>query len=92
MFHRPASRLRTKQFAVQRETHYLKSLHGAARDERSPMVKTWTILGADRMDESLKDQLRATLDMIPAFTWFAAPSGAMLFVNSRCAEIGRAHV
>src|SRR5712692_9747536 len=52
------------------------------------MVKSWTILGqeADRMDESLKAQLQATLDMIPAFTWLAAPSGALLFVNARCAD------
>ena len=38
------------------------------------------------MDQSLEAQLRATLDMIPAFTWLAAPSGALLFVNSRCAD------
>jgi PAS domain-containing protein len=38
------------------------------------------------MDESLKAQLQATLDMVPAFTWFAAPSGALLFVNSRGAD------
>ncbi|HMF60928.1 MAG TPA: PAS domain-containing protein, partial [Vicinamibacterales bacterium] len=38
------------------------------------------------MDDSLKAQLQATLDMIPAFTWYAAPSGALLFVNSRCAD------
>jgi len=38
------------------------------------------------MDESLKAQLQATLDMIPALTWLAAPSGALLFVNSRCAD------
>src|SRR6266404_2307314 len=38
------------------------------------------------MDESLKAQLQATLDMIPAFTWLAGPSGALLFVNSRCAD------
>src|SRR5260370_38313169 len=50
------------------------------------MVKIWTILGADRMDELLKAQLQATLDMIPPFTWLAAPSGALLFVNSRCAD------
>src|ERR1700722_13561060 len=40
----------------------------------------------DRMDESLKAQLQATLDMIPAFTWYGAPSGALLFVNSRHAD------
>jgi len=38
------------------------------------------------MDESLKAQLQATLDMIPAHTWYAAPSGTLLFVNSRCAD------
>jgi hypothetical protein len=38
------------------------------------------------MDESLEAQLQATLDMIPAFTWYAAPSGALLFVNSRFAD------
>src|SRR5882757_8380029 len=43
-------------------------------------------LGADRMDELLKAQLQATLDMIPAFTWLAESSGALLFVNSRCAD------
>src|SRR6266851_6266492 len=52
----------------------------------SPMVRIWTIFEADRMYESLKAQLQATLDMIPAFTWYAAPSGALLFVNSRCAD------
>src|SRR6266849_1693007 len=50
------------------------------------MVKNWTALGADPVDESSQAQLQATLDMIPAFTWLAAPSGALLFVNSRCAD------
>src|SRR6202047_2671547 len=50
------------------------------------MVKSWTVLGADPMDESLKAQLQATLDMIPAFTWCAAPSGALLSFNSPCAD------
>src|SRR5258706_13916253 len=50
------------------------------------MVNIWTILGSVYMDESLKAQLQGTLDMIPAFTWLAAPSGALLFVNSRCAD------
>jgi PAS domain S-box-containing protein len=38
------------------------------------------------MDESLKAQLQATLDMVPAFAWLAAASGALLFVNSGCAD------
>jgi formate hydrogenlyase transcriptional activator len=31
-------------------------------------------------------QLRATLDMIPAYTWYALPSGALTFVNERTAN------
>jgi formate hydrogenlyase transcriptional activator len=38
------------------------------------------------MDESLRAQLQAMLDMIPASMWLAAPSGELLFVNSRCAD------
>jgi PAS domain-containing protein len=34
----------------------------------------------------LEAQLRATLDVIPAYTWYAAPSGALTFVNQRCAD------
>jgi PAS domain S-box-containing protein len=49
------------------------------------MVKIWTNLGGV-VDESLKAQLQATLNMIPAFTWYAGSSGALLFVNARCAD------
>ena len=35
---------------------------------------------------TLEAQLQATLDIIPAHTWYAAPSGALLFVNERCAD------
>jgi PAS domain S-box-containing protein len=38
------------------------------------------------MDDSLQAQLQATLNMIPAYTWYAAPSGALTFVNKRCAD------
>jgi len=31
-------------------------------------------------------QLRATLDQIPAYAWYAAPSGGLTFVNARCGE------
>src|SRR5579862_8360138 len=50
------------------------------------MVRTWTIFWTDRMDESLQAQLQVTLDMLPAFAWYAAPSGALLFVNARSAD------
>jgi PAS domain-containing protein len=38
------------------------------------------------MNQSLEVQLQATLNIIPAYTWYAAPSGALAFVNERCAE------
>jgi len=31
-------------------------------------------------------QLRATLDKIPAYTWYAGPTGGLTFVNTRCGE------
>src|SRR3954465_5068069 len=31
-------------------------------------------------------QLQATLNVIPAYTWYAAPSGGLTFVNKRTAE------
>jgi len=34
----------------------------------------------------LEAQLRATLDVIPAYTWYADPSGALAFVNKRHAD------
>jgi PAS domain S-box-containing protein len=38
------------------------------------------------MDQSFENQLQATLNVIPAYTWYAAPSGALTFVNERCAD------
>jgi PAS domain S-box-containing protein len=34
----------------------------------------------------LEAQLQATLHMIPAHTWYAPPSGALTFLNERCAD------
>src|ERR1700740_3379400 len=36
--------------------------------------------------QPLEAQLRATLNVIPAYTWYAAPSGALTFVNERTAD------
>ena len=40
------------------------------------------------MDQPLEEQLRATLNMIPAYTWYATPSGGLIFVNERNADYG----
>ena len=34
----------------------------------------------------LEAQLQATLNVIPAYTWYAVPSGALIFVNERTAD------
>ncbi len=41
---------------------------------------------APQKDLSLEAQLQATLNVIPAYTWYAAPSGALTFVNERTAD------
>src|SRR5712664_2313645 len=40
------------------------------------------------MAESLEAQLQATLNMIPAYTWYATRSGGLIFVNERAADYG----
>ena len=40
------------------------------------------------MDQPLEEQLRATLNMIPAYAWYATPSGGLIFVNERNADYG----
>jgi|GEM_PF-6864894 len=38
------------------------------------------------MDEPLRKQLRATLNLVPAHAWDAVPSSALTLVNERCAD------
>jgi PAS domain-containing protein len=40
------------------------------------------------MAESLGAQLQATLNMIPAYTWYAAQSGGRTFATERAADYG----
>jgi PAS domain-containing protein len=41
---------------------------------------------ATQQRTSLEAQLQATLNVIPAYTWYAGPSGALTFVNQRTAD------
>ena len=40
----------------------------------------------DLTPQHLEAHLQATLNVIPAHTWYAPPSGALTFVNARCAD------
>ena len=44
------------------------------------------MLGIEIDDHPLEAQLQATLNMIPAHTWYAGLSGKLIFVNQRCAD------
>ena len=45
-----------------------------------------TILSAFEQQSSLEAQHQATLNVIPAHMWYAGPSGALTFVNTRIAD------
>ena len=40
------------------------------------------------MNSHPSEQLKATLNLIPANTWYATPSGGLTFVNKRNADYG----
>ena len=40
----------------------------------------------ERREHRLEARLQATLNMIPAYTYYAAPGGALTFVNERCGD------
>ena len=42
--------------------------------------------GASAQQQLLAAQLRNTLNTIPAYTWYALPSGGLIFVNERSAD------
>jgi hypothetical protein len=42
--------------------------------------------GATQQYPRLEAQLQATLNVIPAYTWYALPSGALTFVNGRTGD------
>jgi PAS domain S-box-containing protein len=42
--------------------------------------------GAAQQYPRLEAQLQATLNVIPAYTWYALPSGGLIFVNERTAD------
>jgi formate hydrogenlyase transcriptional activator len=43
-------------------------------------------VGASENQLSIEAQLRATANVIPGHVWYATPSGALIFVNSRSAD------
>src|SRR5260221_3828350 len=54
------------------------------------MFRHWRNPGQQRprMNSHPSEQLKATLNLIPANTWYATPSGGLTFVNKRNADYG----
>jgi PAS domain-containing protein len=79
----------TSQLSVHRKLLNLQRIHNrkTVRDLGSGEMSDNRV-GAGRMDGSPEAQLQATLNMIPAYTWYAAPSGGITFVNERAADYG----
>ena len=51
------------------------------------MVATgFDVNGALHENSPLDAQLQATLNLLPAYAWYALPSGALAFVNERTAD------
>ena len=57
------------------------ALQGAQQLVRSQPSATGPVV-----NDSLQARLQATLNVIPAHTWYAAPGGALTFVNTRTAD------
>src|SRR5258708_3840582 len=75
------------QLPSRRNRLILRHLYSCDGGSIWPMVKSWTIEEERQgMHQSLAAQLRATLNTVPAFTWYSVPSGALTFVNHRYAD------
>jgi hypothetical protein len=51
-----------------------------------PTGSTVNAVGTSEKQLSVEAQLLATANMIPGHVWYATPSGALIFVNSRSAD------
>src|SRR5580700_2039660 len=49
-------------------------------------VASFNVNGALQQTSPLEAQLQATLNIVPAHTWYALPTGALTFVNERTAD------
>jgi PAS domain S-box-containing protein len=70
--------------AVNVDTGERKSLAVLTRAECN--VAAWFGSSVDLAPHGPAAQLQTTLNAIPAYTWYAVPSGGLTFVNQRCAD------
>src|SRR6266576_2538780 len=56
------------------------------RTAKRQLTRWMTMIDMAIDADVLEAQLQATLNMVPAYTWYAAPSGGLTFVNKRTAN------
>jgi PAS domain S-box-containing protein len=56
------------------------------RDKELSIFAGLQVDGATQQQPQIEAQLQSTLNVIPGYTWYAAPSGALVFVNERTAD------
>ena len=67
-------------------TGQIVRLYGSSIDIEDRKRAEYEVRTHETVHVTLEAQLQATLNIIPAYTWYAAPSGALTFVNERCAD------
>src|SRR5271168_841427 len=56
------------------------------RSSETMVVASLHFDGALELHSPLEAQLQATLNLVPAYAWYALPNGALAFVNQRTAD------
>jgi PAS domain S-box-containing protein len=76
--------------ALRDESGHIVKWYGSSIDIEERKRAEWRIRELrqilDLTPQHLEAHLQATLNVIPAYTWYARPSGALTFVNARCAD------
>ena len=78
------------------EAYCLRSLAASCADNASNGIVSaclrsmgdFHLPAVPQMNDSFEARLQATLNMVPAHTWYATPSGGLIFVNARSADYG----
>jgi PAS domain S-box-containing protein len=63
-----------------------RQVEALIRDKELRLFAGLHLDSATQQQPHIEAQLQSTLNVIPAYTWYAAPSGALVFVNERTAD------
>jgi len=75
-----------REVPVRDESGQIVRWYGSSIDIDDRKRAEYEVRKHETVHVTLEEQLQDTLNIIPAYTWYAAPSGALTFVNERCAD------